>query len=249
MIANAGEIQSVVGIDFAASPSNTWAAFGDIDHSGTVRITKIEHQIADDDIVRIVEEGHAVVGIDVPFGWPDQFVSFVSRYHEQHWGPTVSRARFRFRITDEFVHQQTDKWPLSVSTDKLGIPAHRMASLLPRLERCDVPPMRTDGHATHVIEVYPGATLSALGLQEPGYKRADAGDVRERIVTNLGEYGVEFSRGAADDCRRIDDALDASICALTARFYLEGATWDPPSDPVVEKEGWIFFPKRGRARG
>lgn len=43
-------------------------------------------------------------------------------------------------------------------------------------------------------------------------------------------------------CLRIDHALDAVLCALTAGLHLAGRTLIPPPSPEVEREGWIVIP-------
>jgi hypothetical protein len=74
--------QSVVGIDMAANPKNTWAAFGEIVGPTDLRISEVEGDINDSRLKQLIEDGqHCVVAIDAPFGWPDEFVSFVSKYH------------------------------------------------------------------------------------------------------------------------------------------------------------------------
>jgi hypothetical protein len=110
-----------------------------------------------------------------------------------------------------------------------------------------------EGKCTKVIEVYPGATLAAFELPHTGYKpsrsprKGDPAVVRSRIISGLSALGVSFTEAARVKCESQHDALDACICALTAREFLNGSTWKPPEDKLalVAKEGWIFFPNRG----
>jgi hypothetical protein len=76
------------------------------------------------------------VGIDVPFGWPETFLRAVSAHHLQQEWPQAQSRDLRLRQTDVFVWKAIGKQPLSVSTDKIGIPALRMASLMVRLVLC-----------------------------------------------------------------------------------------------------------------
>ena len=240
---------AVVGIDFAAQPKKTWAAFGEVVPSGGLRITAIRHPVSDDAIIEMVHDGPAVVAIDVPFGWPDEFVSFVSQHNRREVPPDVDSAHFQFRMTDRFVRQKISKRPLSVSTNLIGITAHRMAALMKRLPPCDLPPLKILGSDTQVIEVYPSATLIALGVPGEGYKNAsaEASELRAKIVDQLAD-DIEFSGVISEMCRDSDDALDACVCALTACLYLQGRTWSPSDDPLVGREGWIFFPKQKMLR-
>lgn len=163
--------------------------------------------------------------------------------------PPVSSEEFRYRYTDLVVHRETGKWPLSVSTDKIGIVARRAASLLAILEDCDIPPIRLTGRATRVIEVYPAGTLAAMKLWERGYgskakgKQRQAGEARTRIIAGLVARGLDLSESDAEQCRENPDALDACICVFTGALFLRDATHPLPDDPVVKREGWIFFPK------
>ena len=249
--------QSVVGIDMAANPKDTWAAFGEVVGPTDLWISSVEGDMEDSRLKQLIQDGqHAVVAIDAPFGWPDEFVSFVSKYHRDELAPHVSRDDFRYRFTDTFVRREAGKNPLSASTDRIGIVAHRTAQILAELEGCDVLPFRANGNSTKVIEVYPGATLAAFGLPHTGYKpsrslrKVDPAEVRATIISELSAVGVSFTKETRVKCQGQTDALDACICALTAREFLNGSTWNPPEDKLalVAREGWIFFPSRGGRR-
>jgi len=175
-------------------------------------------------------------------GRPDGFVSFVEKYHMGRTPAPVERVDFRFRRTDKTIHDRFHKWPLSVSTDRLGIVAHRLVSLLSRLTDCDIPPFWKNGRPTTLIEVYPAATLLALGVNLAGYKRDPK--IRRNVLRDLNVAGPEIPTDLAELCIASDDALDAAVCAWTAYLYYLGQTVDPPTgDTLVRQEGWIFAPK------
>ena len=238
----------VVGIDFAAQPANTWAAVGRSEGAHLV-VTEIVHPIKDEDVVFQIESGPAVVAIDIPFGWPEAFVSFVSQHHYKKSATEADTPAFSYRRTDQFVRAKTRKTPLSVSTDKIGIAARRMACLISRLRRCEIVPFSSNGSRTKVIEVYPAATLAAFGLSEPGYssrlaqKRDSSAAARRRLISELSNLGLRTTDAVKASCENSGDALDAAICAFTAHLYLSGSTWAVPDDEVIRREGWIFFPK------
>ena len=104
------------------------------------------------------------VGIDVPFGWPETFLRAVSAHHLQQEWPQAQSRDLRLRQTDVFVWKAIGKQPLSVSTDKIGIPALRMASLMVRLAREGTPIDRTGGG--RFVEVYPAAALRRWGIAD-----------------------------------------------------------------------------------
>jgi len=72
-----------------------------------------------------------VVGIDAPFGWPKAFVEAVLGWKEISWS-SENRNRLQFRATDLFVREMLGIWPLSVSTDRIALPAMRANALLTR---------------------------------------------------------------------------------------------------------------------
>lgn len=237
----------VLGIDFAAQPKNTWAAEGCVTENGHLRITEIENGITDEDVVAKTNAGYAVIAIDAPFGWPWGFSEFISQRFDGHSPRQVNREDFRFRETDRFIHDQFGKWPLSVSTDRLGIVAHRLVSITTKMVHCTIPPFHRPGPDPTLIEVYPAATLIALGLRERGYKKDP--EIRREIVKDLARFGIEIRGEMADQCVLGDDALDAVICALTGHLYARGETMGPehlksPRAGVVSNEGWIYVPAK-----
>jgi len=56
-----------------------------------------------------------------------------------------------YRLTDEVLHQEVGIWPLSVSTDRIGVTAMRCAPLLDALAAADHPVDRAGGG--RVVEV------------------------------------------------------------------------------------------------
>ena len=237
--------RSVVGVDFATSPKKTWGAFGEVNDAGRLRIHELRGGLTDKDLIAVSEEGHRVIALDVPFGWPDQFVSFVSHHHQGRQPPTVASDDFQLRVTDRIILQRLRKRPLSVSTDKLGVMAHRATNLLRSFTTCDVLPLWSEGNRTVVIEVYPAATLIALGIDPRGYKKESSH--RRRILHQLANIDIGNTQDV-QACIDNDDALDAVICALTARLYLDNGLIGPPDDEIVQREGWIFAPPRAERK-
>ena len=137
---------------------------------------------ANDDALLAAVSAADKVGIDVPFGWPTDFVAGIAEYtHTGIWPsgiaqPTTAPKYLQFRETDRFVHEKTGRWPLSVSSDRIAIPAMRAAALFSRLaEQGEI--VRRDGSGK-VVEVYPAAALRVWGFNADGYKR-------RRITTHV----------------------------------------------------------------
>ncbi len=176
-----------------------------------------------------------VVGIDSPFGWPKAFVEAVAGWNEIDWS-SENRKRLQFRTTDLFVRQTLGIWPLSVSTDRIALPAMRVNALLTRHEVKD---RSGDGK---FYEVYPAATLKAWGLPYRGYKLLDPNcrKVRLKILRGLCEK-LSFV-DIPEKYSSTSDTLDAAIACLTARLAFQKCTVEPQGEHA-RSEGWIHFPR------
>jgi len=247
----------LVGIDLAAQPATTALARGVWDGSRLQLGTLVPAHIDDDQILAALRPPVEVAALDVPFGWPAAFAALVGRYLPGAPAPrftAAQRDRLRFRQTDLMVRDITGRWPLSVAADRIALPALRAAGLLAALP-CEaaILPSRPRGHPL-VIECYPVATLAVLaraagspGLATTGYKTRRTGreEARRRrlgIVQLLDGRWVEATAEQWALCLRVDHALDAVLCALTAGLHLAGRTLPPPPSPEVEREGWIVVP-------
>jgi predicted nuclease with RNAse H fold len=177
-------------------------------------------------------------GIDAPFGWPEAVVRALPGFADHGEWPDAGRDELRFRQTDRFVREQSGMWPLSVSSDRIAVPAWRCARLLAARSG---PVDRLGGD--RVVEVYPGAALTLWGFTRRGYKRR--ADVRALLVAEIERRGARWLDLAAarDACAASDDALDGVLAALVARAAARRLTWPPPAGEVVRREGWIHLPR------
>jgi predicted nuclease with RNAse H fold len=189
------------------------------------------------------------VGIDAPFGWPEAVVRALPQFAEGGTWPEADRDALRFRETDRFVHEKSGIWPLSVSSDRIAVPAWRCARLLAsRPGTVD----RLGGD--RVAEVYPGAALKLWGFERRGYKTSGDRVRQERqraarrlLVAEIERRGARWLDLAAarEACIESDHALDAVLASLLARAVARGLTWPPPEGDVVRREGWIHLPRPG----
>jgi Protein of unknown function (DUF429) len=238
-----------LGIDLAAEPAGTAAfeiSWGDGTASGVL------HPGGLDDRRLLTLIGSAdKAGIDCPFGWPTPFVEAVVAHGDGAAWPgrgqagSSHRRSLRYRLTDEVVRQRVGWWPLSVSTDLIGVPAMRCAGLLDALAVAGRPVDRAGGG--RVVEVYPAAALKHWGLPHRGYKRPKGATVRsmalDRLLAMLSRLVVD--EAALDRCRGNDDAFDSLVCALVARAAALGLTTRPDPGQQSERasaEGWIHLP-------
>jgi len=215
--------QRTVGVDLSTDEKKT--ALCVIDWSKAKPVVSVRSGVS---FERILDDrAGSTLAIDCPFGWPNLFVDFLVNRRDGKPTDGTDRRPLRLRETDIWVHGQTKKSPLSVSTDKLGSTAIHCSDLLdgisPTLDRAG---------GEGVIEVYPAASLSV-------WKQ----DAREGFFDLLAA-----ARIALDKSDEVDDhSRDAVVCALTARAF-DLKLIQEPIDGIpaaAKQEGWIFLPSEG----
>jgi predicted nuclease with RNAse H fold len=237
------------GVDLAAEPRGT--AIAVIDWSGpSARVVDLDLGVSDARIAEIAPRV-ASLGIDCAFGWPDDFVSFVTRHSagdahqrsvEERSGSGLDwRRRLAYRETDRATRRRTGRWPLSVATDRLGLTAMHCAALLESLAEVLGPVDRAGGGVA--AEVYPSATLRQWGFSTVGYK-ADAAVRAVLLDAIIGRAPWLDLAPVAGLMTASDDAFDAVIAALAARAHSLGLWHRPPTESLdrAGREGWIVLP-------
>lgn len=241
-----------LGIDLASDPKRTalcWMRW----HEGRADVTRLETHGDDEAIITAISAADKV-GIDVPLGWPLPFVSALMGHTEDgRWPPTAPQPiekpkQLQYRQTDFFIHERTGRWPLSVSSDRIAIPAMRAAALFSRLPE-GTGPVSRDGSG-RVTEVYPAAALRMWGFSADGYKRKENRTTRCELLHALVEETAGWMSvppGMHASCEDSDDALDALVAALVARAQFVGRCEPIPPDALgpARKEGWIALPSQG----
>jgi Protein of unknown function (DUF429) len=147
-----------LGVDFAAQPQKT-AACSVKWQSGAAEVSSVELNVDDWRFAELAAECDKI-GMDVPFGWPVAFAEAIGRHHRHESWPSVASGALRFRDTDRNVWEKTGGWPLSVSTDRIGVTAFRAARLLsPDVDRAG---------SGRFVEVYSAAALRRWNLIPAG---------------------------------------------------------------------------------
>lgn len=241
-----------LGIDFAASHKKTVVARVSW---GTERATlqPLYLEATNETIINLIADPLIdKAGIDCPLGWPDGFLDFVVAHHEHRLLPgagedIAARDPLAYRRTDLVVRRSDLKLiPLSVSTDRIGRAAMRVAGLLSELDArgCTV----DRAGRGKVVEVYPAAALKYWDLPYRSYKGASPtrGALISAFLTQTRDWLV-ISAEDKRACERSDDAFDAVIAALIARAAsLPLGVTTPTSDEdwaAASREGWIAIPQ------
>ena len=196
-------------------------------------------------------DGADKVGIDAPFGWPDEFVEAVSAHHNRAGWPgagedqDVYRFHLSFRETDRRLIERGSRRPLSVSTDLIGVVAMRCAYLLDRLAARGDPVDRAG--SGRVIEAYPAPALVSWGLSAVGYKSrvgvARIPELLNQLEEGLG--GIQMTPQQREAAGADHNQFDALVASLVARAAALGLTQPPESEEErgrAVREGWIHVP-------
>ena len=233
-----------VGIDLAAQPERTAACRIEW-NAGAARVTDLDGRNVDDARILELVEGANRSGLDVPLGWPEAFVVAVGAHHAAQRWPGGTPAQLRLRATDRWVAERTGRWPLSVSTDRIAMPAFRTALVL---SRASFPVDRAGGG--RVVEVYPAAALLRWGFDSRRYKRVAGAEARASLVRTFvapTRQWLTLDDAMINKCIASDDAFDALVAALVARAAAIGLTEPIPADSreLAAREGWIALPVDG----
>ena len=184
-----------------------------------------------------------LVAIDAPLGWPEPLARALSEHRAGDWIRTSPNEMFR-RETDRFIQRTLGKTPLDVGADRIARTAHAALRLLGdiRTELGIAIPLAWSRPPVGVaaIEVYPAATLLAHGFKASGYKRPSQVAERREIITALA--GTLSMKTEVSLLETSADALDAVVCLLAAKDFLEGRAVGPTDQPLAELEGWIWAP-------
>jgi hypothetical protein len=196
------------------------------------------------------------VGIDDPFGWPVPFIDALASHRDGPVWPASeegSTAAFRHRETDRATQARnpSGRWPLSVSSDRIAVPAMRCAAILAEVARRRGRPAVAREGSGLCCEVYPDPALriwtegSDASLGKASYKRAENSGARVALLAAIRtKLPIADPRGRLAMVEREDDYLDALLCALVARAVEVGLTHapTPAQEELARIEGWIHLP-------
>jgi len=212
MAANAAPV--VVGVDLAAGRGVT--ALAGLELAGLElapapsHLVALAHPVTDDDILaEVARRRPAVIALDAPLTLPGPVAAALAGAPWSGHDSPYTRAAER-----DPIWRTLGARPLPVSF--LGGLTFRAIPLAARL-RAALP------DAT-VIEVFPTATLQALGVRHTGDGRGAKTSVEARRATHVALSVWVTGLPALEDGDPLDaDALDAVAAALTAAAFARGA--------------------------
>lgn len=235
------------GVDLASQAAKTAACVLEWS-DGHAAVVELKLGVGDDDIVALGANVDKL-GIDVPLGWPIAFAEAMAAYSVKGAWPAdyqhAENTSYRYRRTDLWVwrHLETSP-PLSVSADRIALPAMRAAALLSRWPKI----LSRDGSGV-VIEVYPAAALRCWGLRSRQYKGKENSHSRRELIERLLDEApwLSIEGRDVDSCIASDDVLDALVASVVARAAAKGLTRPIPDVDLASalREGWIMVPTEG----
>lgn len=234
------------GVDLAAEPKGTAAAV--IEWSAGTAVIRELHLGAGDDVLVDIAGRVNKIGIDCALGWPKEFIQFLNSQQALHEkqqdfdGGMQWRRQLAYRETDRHVRAITGRWPLSVSTDRLGLTAMRCSGLLSKMSTSGITIDRT-GEGL-VAEVYPGAALRLWGFDTTGYRISE--QKREELLQHICDEAPWLDLGDHTTVMvKSCDAFDAVIAALVTRAVATGRYLKPSPQQreFAHTEGWISLPQ------
>jgi len=234
------------GIDLAAEPTGTALAILEFENN-KAQLVFLEQGLEDQALINKTINADKV-GIDCAFGWPIEFAKFIAQNQdptnkEPIDGGMDFRRTLSFRETDRQIRELTGRWPLSVSTDRLGLTAMRCAGLLSRYQQAGIEVDRSG--AGKLAEVYPGATLRTWAFDTTNCRVNK--EVRAKLIKELTQRAPWLELAKTELMIESADAFDAVIAALAARATQLGHYHKPTTDQQARAlvEGWICLPSGG----
>lgn len=241
-----------VGIDVSARAARTVAC--EVEWSLGKAVVSAPRQNIDDEGLAQLLSADSPCGIDVPLGWPARFIEAVVAHRAHQPWPEAAMTELVHRATDRWVTTETASsqvrvHPLSVSTDRIGRTALRVAKVMSQVS-ANWPRTYRAGVVGGVVEVYPAAALARWASRRYRYKGRSRG-AAELAALSAELLNRSWLRFESEGCRRLyatdEDNFDALIASLVARAHATGLCEPIPPEhrTEAEVEGWIALPKPG----
>ena len=243
-------ISLLIGVDCATDESKVGLACAAY-RSGAVELIDVSKGAMNDSCLStlsgwLVGMRRATIAFDAPLGWPIDLAASLASHRAGELIAVEPNRMFR-RETDRFVQRTIKKTPLDVGADRIARTAHAALTFLDQLRaqtQLDIPLAWSNAtEGVTAIEVYPAATLKGHGFRSRGYKKPAQVVERDEIITSL---ATEMDlRQHSSALRTNPDVLDAVVCVLSARDFLNGQCARPVDQELASREGWIWVKSPG----
>lgn len=249
----------IVGVDCAVKSAKTGIAAG-VFRRSHVELTEVlepssSRGSASQIAALLKGSERALIALDAPLGWPIGLRAALQDHVAGEHLKFDADDMFR-RCTDRCVHDRLGRRPLDVGADRIARTAHAALKLLHdlRTELGQEIPLAWDPRFSATIaaiEVYPAATLSALGIDPRSCRNTKRRLTKQTIEARQGLLAVlrrELVVHLTDEefLRKSPDACDAAICVLAGADFLRELCEKPKDPEVARIEGWIWV--RGSAK-
>lgn len=188
------------------------------------------------------DPGGVLLAIDAPLGWPRRMGATLAAHRAGEAVDVAKNDLFR-RTTDDVVRTVLRKQPLEVGADLIARAAMEALAVLDELRKDSGKGLplawSPTGARDAVIEVYPGATLTAHGVARSKYKDPGTPGARDPMV----EAFEPRLKGLRQRAAEPSDIFDACLCIVCALDFLEGRCLAPDAaqTAAANTEGWIWF--------
>lgn len=194
----------------------------------------------------------AVIGLDFPFGFPEQavetneWITFLEEFAAEFKGKSIDAYPGKFEMESqqrrEVDYRYAGQSPMSPQVQYQVFYGVRdlLYPLVCEQEKVRVAPMQSlNANLPTLIEVYPAATLGRLGLYRTGYKNSPgAQNRRDDTVGSIENSGnVDLSGIDTQRITESDDALDSLVAAVATHEAMQNGL-DEDLDNQVE--GYIY---------
>ena len=237
----------LIGIDCATEDKRTGVALADFDQSASLVVKAAKVCSREESALEVVRSwldsgtGDTLIALDAPLGWPRALSAGLAGHRAGAPLPGNRKELF-WRDTDWVVKQRLGVRPLSVGADLIAHTAHAALEMLGPLGLQTGSPVplawTPPGSGIWAIEVYPAATLRAIGAAYPGYKKDR--ELRARVVEKINREDMDLQASAGTILAN-EHALDAVVCLLAARDFLLRRCVEPTDLELAKQEGWIWF--------
>jgi predicted RNase H-like nuclease len=236
-----------LGIDVATTPSKVGLALAVYESHYRATLLKVQQCGKSASPAHIItnwirgQEGRIILAMDAPLGWPKAMGEELSK-HSAGDALSASPNKLFRRKTDRFIKDKIGKTPLDVGADRIARTAHAALALLGDLRNRlgkKIPLAWSPNFANiAAIEVYPAATLKALGLRSSGYKAKDQENERKEILKGLSGL-IDISENEPELLKN-PDVLDAVVCVIAGMDFIAGRVMHPEKSAFAKREGWIW---------